>query len=162
MNKFLLFLLVALPIYLIISLYSLDKDYFISPVKYRSNIIIRNDNHGDGIFGADRSGSRLHRGIDLFAETGTPVFASRSGIVIAAEKNNGMGNYVKIKHNQGLVTLYGHLSRIYDSKDAFVRQGEIIGLVGKTGNANSPGIQPHVHFEVRKDNVPCDPLEYLE
>jgi murein DD-endopeptidase MepM/ murein hydrolase activator NlpD len=162
MKKFLLFLLIFLPIYLIINLYYLDKHYFISPIKYKCDIVIRNDNRGDGIFGADRSGSRFHQGIDLLAEVETPVFASRQGIVITAEKNHGMGNFVKIKHSQDIVTLYGHLSKIYVSKNQFVRQGEIIGCVGKTGNANYPDILPHLHFEVRKNGAYQDPLEYLE
>ena len=124
-------------------------------------MVIRNDIRGDGIFGADRSGNRLHQGVDLLAELGTPVYASRKGVVLAAEKNHGMGNYVKIKHGQGIVTLYGHLSRIYVYKNEAVRQSQVIGCVGKTGNANTPGILPHLHFEVRKDGIPSDPLEYL-
>ena len=162
MKKIFLFLLIFLPIYLFISLYFLDRAYFLSPIEYKRDIIIRSDNRGDGFFAAERNGNRVHQGIDLFAEIGTLVSASRWGIVIAAEKNHGMGNYVKIKHSQGIVTLYGHLSKIFVSKNEFVRQGQVIASVGKTGNANLRDIQPHLHFEIRKNGIPQDPLEYLE
>lgn len=162
MKKTLLFLLIILPIYLLISLYFLDKDYFLCPIKYQSDIIIRSDRWGDGFFGALRFGRRLHQGIDLFAAVGTPVYASRFGRVIAASQNRGMGKYVIIKHPNNIITIYGHLSKIYVAKHKFLRQGQIIGAVGKTGNANFRDIQPHLHFEIRKNGIPQDPLEYLE
>jgi murein DD-endopeptidase MepM/ murein hydrolase activator NlpD len=162
MKKILLFLLILLPIYLLVSLYFLDKDYFLCPIEYKRDVLIRSDSRGDGFFAAERSGRRLHNGIDLFAEIGTPVMASRSGIVIAAKHTRGMGNYVIIRHPGNIITIYGHLLRIYISQNNFVRQGEVIGAVGKTGNANYRDILPHLHFEVRKDGIPEDPLEYLE
>jgi len=162
MKKIFLFLLIFLPIYLFISLYFLDKAYFLSPVEYKRDIIIRSDNRGDGFFAADRSGNRIHEGIDLFAKIGTPVLASRGGMVMAAGENNGMGKYVIIKHSDNITTRSGHLSRIYVHKNEFVCQGQVIGAVGKTGNANLRDIQPHLHFEIRKNGIPQDPLEYLE
>lgn len=162
MKKIILVLvLIVLPAYIIISLYFLDKKYFLCPIEYQKDILIRSDNRGDGFFGADRSGKRLHEGIDLFAKVGTPVLASRSGRVSSAKKNRGMGNYVVIRHRGKIATLYGHLSKILVKKNQFVRQGEVIGLVGKTGNANFRDIQPHLHFEVRKNSIPQDPWEYL-
>jgi len=162
MKKILLFLLILLPIYLLIGLYFLDKDYFLCPIGYKRDILIRSDSRGDGFFAAERNGNRLHNGIDLFAEIGTPVMASRSGIVVAAKQSRGMGNYVIIRHPGNIITIYGHLLRIYISQNNFVRQGEVIGAVGKTGNANYRDILPHLHFEVRKGGIPEDPLEYLE
>jgi murein DD-endopeptidase MepM/ murein hydrolase activator NlpD len=162
MKKIFLFLLIVLPVYLLASLYFLDKDYFLSPIEYKVVILVRCDSRGNGFFGADRKGKRLHQGIDLFAEIGTPVLASRSGAVIVAKGSRGMGNYVIVRHPAGLITIYGHLSAIYVSKGQFVRQGEIIGAVGKTGNAQYRDIQPHLHFEVRKNGVPQDPLGYLQ
>lgn len=162
MKKILLFLLIVLPIYLLVSFYFLDKDYFLCPIEYKKDMIIRYDSRGDGFFAAKRRGNRVHEGIDLFAEIRTPVLASRLGKVIAAKQNRGMGNYVIILHPYNITTIYGHLSQIYVTKNQFVRQGEVIGAVGKTGNANYPDIQPHLHFEVRKAGVPQDPLEYLE
>ncbi len=161
MKKILIFLLIVLAVYIPHSLGCLDKNYFVCPVQYKRDIIVRSDGWGDGFFAANRNGRRLHQGVDLLAEVGTPVLAARSGNVISAKQNNGMGKYVIIKHSGNLNSIYGHLSKIYVTNGEFVRQGQIIGLVGKTGNANSRGIQPHLHFEIRKDGVPVDPLGYL-
>lgn len=157
----LLAFLVILPIYLFLSLYFLDKCYFFCPVEYKREIIIRSDDYGDGFFGAKRSGNRLHQGLDLFAEVGTPVLAARSGEVIAVSSNNGMGKYVIVRHPGGITTIYGHLSQIFAFKGQFVRQGQVIGAVGKTGNADNKNMRPHLHLEVRKNNIHQDPWEYL-
>ena len=151
-----------MPAYLSLSLYFLDKNYFLCPIEYKGDAVIRCDSRGEGFFAARRNGNRVHEGIDFFAEIGSPVLACRSGIIIAARKNRGMGNYIIIRHPGHMITVYGHLSMIYVYKNQFVRQGEVIATVGKTGNANSRAIQPHLHFEVRKDGQPRDPLEYLE
>jgi len=161
MKKILIFLLIALAAYIPHSLGCLDKNYFAYPVQYKRDIVIRSDGWGDGFFAANRNGRRLHQGVDLLAEVGTPVLAARSGNVISAKQNNGMGKYVIIKHSGNLNSIYGHLSKIYVTNGEFARQGQIIGLVGKTGNANNRGIQSHLHFEIRKDGVPTDPLGYL-
>ncbi len=142
--------------------YFLDKNYFLCPVEYGGNIVVRSDNRGSGFFGADRNGNRVHQGIDLFARVATPVLASRSGRVSSAARNHGMGNYVVIRHADNIATIYGHLSKIYVARGQFVRQGDVIGRVGKTGNANYRDIQPHLHFEVRRQGLAQDPLEYLE
>jgi murein DD-endopeptidase MepM/ murein hydrolase activator NlpD len=172
MKGLILFLFfITLPFYLIISLYFLDKVYFLCPVDYQADIIVRHDSRGEGSFGARRNGNRLHSGIDLFAEIGAPVRAARSGKVIAARGNRGstaaltrggMGNFIVLRHAHGITTVYCHLWKTYVSSHQSVRQGQIIGTVGKTGNANYRDIQPHLHFEVRKDGIPQDPLEYLE
>lgn len=162
MKKAFLFLLVILPLYFLISIYLLDKSYFICPINYSQDRIIRSDNRGNGIFGAERNGNRQHEGIDFLAKVGIPVLASRSGKVIAATQSRGMGKYVIIKHTGNLITIYGHLSQIYVRKGNYVRQGEVIGSAGKTGNANYRDIQPHLHFEIRRAGVPEDPLDYLE
>jgi murein DD-endopeptidase MepM/ murein hydrolase activator NlpD len=156
-----LFILAALPVYLLVSLYYIDKETFICPIKYKGNMVIRNDSRGSGYFGAERNGGRLHQGLDLFAPVGSDVMAVRSGRVIAAQQNRGMGKFVAIKHADGIRTIYGHLAQIYVRRFSFVRQGQVIGAVGKTGNANYRDIQPHLHFELKKDGVPQDPLEYL-
>ena len=162
MKKILLFLLLVMPIYLSLSLYFIDKNYFICPIEFKGDAVIRCDRRGEGFFAAKRNGNRVHEGIDFFAEIGTPVLACRSGRIVAARKNRGMGNFIIIRHPGNIISIYGHLSKIYVHKNAFVRQGEIIGVVGKTGNAKYPDIQPHLHFEVRKDGIPQDPLGYLE
>jgi murein DD-endopeptidase MepM/ murein hydrolase activator NlpD len=162
MKKILLFLLLVLPVLLFISLYFLDKSYFLCPIEYKGDIIIRNDSRGNGFFAAERNGRRVHEGIDLFAEINKPVMAARSGMVIAATKSRGMGNYIIVRHSGNIMTIYGHLSKVYVHRYEFVRQGEVIGSVGRTGNANYLDIQPHLHFEVRKGGIPQDPLEYLQ
>lgn len=162
MKKLFLFLLITLPLGLIAVFSFLDKNYFLCPIEYKRDILIRCDGRGNGFFAAERNGNRLHEGIDLYAPLGTPVLASRVGKVIAARHTRGMGNYVIIRHLGNITTVYGHLSKIYVRIGQFVRQGDVIGLVGKTGNANFRDIQPHLHFEVRKKGVPQDPLEYLQ
>ncbi|MDD2688797.1 MAG: M23 family metallopeptidase [Candidatus Omnitrophica bacterium] len=161
MKKILLILLILIPFYLFISLYFLDRDYFLCPIEYKRGIVIRNDSRGEGFFAANRNGKRIHQGVDLWAEVSTPVLASRSGIVVAAKQNRGMGNFVIIQHPYNIRTIYGHLSKIEVRQNEFVRQGQIIGRVGKTGNANFRDIQPHLHFEVRKDGSPEDPMIYF-
>ncbi len=168
MKKILLFLLILMPLYLAVSLYFLDKNYFLCPIEYKQDAVIRCDSRGEGFFAAKRNGNRTHEGVDFFAEIGSPVRTSRSGRVIVSRvitnkgKKTGSGNYIIIRHPGNIITIYGHLSKIYVHRNAFVRQGEIIGAVGKTGNANYPDIQPHLHFEVRKNGIPQNPLEYLE
>jgi murein DD-endopeptidase MepM/ murein hydrolase activator NlpD len=161
MKKMFLFLFILLSIYIFISLYFLDKVYFLCPIEYKGEMVIRSDARGDGFFSAKRNGYRVHEGIDLLAEVGTPVLAARSGRVVSATHNKGMGNYIIIRHPQNLITVYGHLSAISVRKNEFVRQGEVIGRVGKTGNANFRDIQPHLHFEARINSIPQDPLGYL-
>jgi murein DD-endopeptidase MepM/ murein hydrolase activator NlpD len=140
----------------------MDKDAFISPIAYNGDYLIRCDGRGNGYFAAGRSGNRMHQGIDLLADIGTPVLSARSGIVAAARRTRGMGNFIIIKHPGNIVTIYGHLSKIFVVDGQFVRQGQVIGSVGKTGNANYRDILAHLHFEVRKDGIPKDPLDYLE
>ena len=162
MRKILFILLSVLPLYLVFNFLFLDRVAFLSPIEYPGDIVVRCDSRGNGFFGAGRNGKRTHQGIDLYAATGKPVRASRSGRVVAAKRNPGMGNYVVIRHSDSMVTIYGHLLRLHVRKGQFVRQGQLIGEVGKTGNANYHAIMPHLHFEVRVSGKPQDPLQYLE
>ena len=161
MKKILLLSLFILPVFLVGALYYLDRAYFLCPIQYTRDVIIRNDSRGEGFFAAQRNGVRTHRGLDLFAQIGTPVLAARAGRVAVANQNNGMGKYVIIGHPDNMSTLYGHLSSIAVRNNEFVRQGQIIGRVGKTGNAGFRDIQPHLHFEVKVKGVAEDPLKYL-
>jgi murein DD-endopeptidase MepM/ murein hydrolase activator NlpD len=101
--------------------------------------------------------SEFHSGQDISAPRGTPVVATADGTVREAGWQNGYGNVVIIDHGNGLTTRYGHLSRIETSEGAHVRRGEIIGQVGSTGRSTGP----HLHYEVRIDEMPVSPRRYL-
>ena len=120
-------------------------------------LMIRQDAKGDGRFQAPRSGNRKHQGVDLTAELQDPVHAIRSGWVREARFHRGLGWFVELEHRGGLRSLYAHLSEIRVTSGMRVRQGDVIGTVGKTGNARHAWIIPHLHLEVHKDGVPVDP-----
>jgi murein DD-endopeptidase MepM/ murein hydrolase activator NlpD len=98
----------------------------------------------------------FHEGIDIGAACGTPIRAAASGTIIYAGWMDGYGNIVIIDHGGGLATAYGHQSAIYMSGGA-VSQGEVVGAVGSTGHSTGC----HLHFEVRVNGNPVDPLGYL-
>ena len=98
----------------------------------------------------------FHEGIDIGAPCGTPIHAAASGTVIYAGWMDGYGNFVIIDHGNGLATAYGHQSAIYVSGGS-VSQGQTIGAVGSTGHSTGC----HLHFEVRVNGNPVDPLGYL-
>ena len=117
------------------------------------------------VFEASYAGfPHFHTGIDLAVPLGTPVFAAADGVVMLArpmaDSNGtlvGYGNYVIIQHDAGLKTLYGHLLTIGVKEGDIVHRGQLVGLVGSTGNSTGP----HTHFEVRIENSPVDPMQML-
>jgi len=131
------------------------RDHFASPLP--TKLVLRNDDYGDGYFGAKRSGGRVHKGVDFLADVGTPVFAVKPGVVKYARYKKGNGNYVVINHSWGYKTYYCHLAQINVSEGQKVSELQVIGTVGKTGNANRSGMSAHLHFEIHKDGVPYDP-----
>lgn len=100
--------------------------------------------------------TRLHKGTDFAAPTGTPIYAAGSGTVQRASWNGGYGNYIKIKHTRGYETAYAHLSRYAAGLKAGqkVRQGDVIGYVGSTGASTGP----HLHYEVYVDGKPLNAM----
>jgi murein DD-endopeptidase MepM/ murein hydrolase activator NlpD len=99
---------------------------------------------------------RMHEGIDISAPTGTAVRAAASGSVIYAGSMGGYGTIIVIDHGNGLATAYAHLSSIWIGGGS-VSQGQGIGAVGCTGSCTGP----HLHFEVRVNGSPVDPMGYL-
>jgi murein DD-endopeptidase MepM/ murein hydrolase activator NlpD len=100
---------------------------------------------------------RLHAGIDIGAAEGTPIRAADSGRVVLAAYTGGYGNYTCISHSSSLSTCYGHQSRYATRAGASVSRGDVIGYVGNTGNSYGA----HLHFEVRVNGTPVDPMGYL-
>jgi murein DD-endopeptidase MepM/ murein hydrolase activator NlpD len=99
----------------------------------------------------------FHPGIDIGVPTGTPIHAAASGRVIYCGWMSGYGNLVMIDHGGGLATLYGHEERVAVSCGQDVSQGQVVGYSDCTGYC----FGPHVHFEVRVNGSPVDPLGYL-
>ena len=99
--------------------------------------------------------TRLHRGIDFAVPRGTPVYAAGDGTIEAAGLNKTLGWFVRIRHEGGYSTVYAHMKGLAKgvAKDATVKQGYVIGKSGSTGLSTGP----HLHYEVRRDNVPIDP-----
>ena len=129
---------------------------FMPPIDERP-LQIRQDAKGDGRYLSPRSGHRRHRGVDLSAPMGSPVRAMRSGTVVQVGRHRGLGWFIELEHPGRLTSLYAHLDTTSVEVGKRVKQGEAIGTIGKTGNARSRMIQPHLHFEVWKGGRPIDP-----
>jgi murein DD-endopeptidase MepM/ murein hydrolase activator NlpD len=109
-----------------------------------------------GAFGEQRPG-HIHAGVDIAAPGGTPIRAADSGRVVLMSFVGGYGNYTCVQHTASMSTCYGHQSRFGTSQGASVRQGQVIGFVGSTGHSTGN----HLHFEVRINGTPVNPLGYL-
>lgn len=112
-------------------------------------------------FGYRRSpfgwGMEYHEGMDISAPYGAPIRAAASGVVVEAGRTSGFGNTVKIDHGNGLITLYGHQSRVRVRAEQTVKKGQIIGYVGSSGLSTGA----HLHFGVYEDGTPVDPYSFL-
>lgn len=108
-----------------------------------------------GSIASIRSGP--HTGLDIGAPTGTPIKAAAAGTVTYAGWMSGYGNLIIITHSSSVQTYYGHCSKINVSNGQSVSQGELIGLVGSTGNSTGP----HLHLEVRVNGIAYNPQNYV-
>ncbi len=108
--------------------------------------------------GFGRRWGRAHEGIDMAAPTGTPVVAPGDGVVTFAGRQGAYGNLIKIEHELGVETRYGHLSRIRVRVGQRVSQGELIGDIGNTGRSTGP----HLHYEVRMNGRAVDPMSFIK
>jgi murein DD-endopeptidase MepM/ murein hydrolase activator NlpD len=98
-----------------------------------------------------------HQGVDIAAAPGQPVRASADGIVMRAGNLGGLGNAIFVAHGYGITTRYGHLSKIEVRPGQRVKRGDVIGRVGNTGRSTGY----HLHYEVRQDGEPVNPLAYI-
>lgn len=104
-----------------------------------------------------RKGKEPHDGIDLAAPAGTPVVTAAAGTTLYAGEQQGYGLIVIVEHADGLVTLYAHNRDVRVKTGQKVRPNQVVATVGDSGKTSGP----HLHFEVRRDGKPVDPLEYL-
>jgi murein DD-endopeptidase MepM/ murein hydrolase activator NlpD len=111
-------------------------------------------------FGNRRSYSgnfKFHAGLDIYAPSGSPVYAAETGQVIKAEYDGGYGYCILIYHGGNFATFYAHLSGFAISNGQYVQRGQVIGYVGTTGFTTGP----HLHFEVRIKGTPNNPINYF-
>ena len=102
-------------------------------------------------------GRRSHKGVDLAAPRGTPVYATADGIVGRANWFSSYGLFVRIEHGANLETRYAHMSKLAVAAGERVKKGDIIGYVGSTGRSTGP----HLHYEVRIDGTAVNPIPYM-
>ena len=108
-----------------------------------------------GVVSSIRSGA--HTGTDIAAPTGTPIKAVANGTVTFAERSGSYGNLIKITHENGVETWYGHCSKLYATVGQQVKAGDIVAAVGSTGNSTGP----HLHLEIRVNGTAINPQNYL-
>lgn len=99
-----------------------------------------------------------HHAVDIANKTGTPIYACDTGVIEVAGWGTGYGNQIVINHGGGTKSRYGHMSKFYVKKGQTVEKGEVIGLMGSTGNSTGP----HLHFEYIINGVKYNPLNYLK
>ena len=99
----------------------------------------------------------MHEGVDILADVGTPVYATGDGVVSYAGRRGRYGKVVEINHGFGYVTLYAHLSKVLVREGQKVKRGDKIALSGATGLVTAP----HLHYEVHKNGIPQNPINYF-
>lgn len=102
---------------------------------------------------------KMHNGIDMAAVTGTPIYATRAGVVtVTSFEEGGAGYYVKINHGDGFISIYMHMTHYIVKPGDFVQAGQKIGYVGSTGGSTGP----HLHFGIAKNGTYVNPLKYID
>lgn len=131
---------------------SVRRSFLLKPLEFRRI----SSRYSSGRFHPILQRWRAHRGVDYAADAGTPIMATSDGVVIQRGRNGGLGNAIEIRHPNGFVTRYGHMSRFASgiSVGSRVAQGDIIGYVGSTGLATGP----HLHYEMLRHGNHVDPL----
>ncbi len=104
-----------------------------------------------------KEAKEFHSGLDISSRKGTPVLATADGFVVFAGYNGDLGKQVVIDHGFGIVTTYGHLSEFKVKVGQKVKRGAVIAKVGNTGRSTGP----HLHYEVRLNNIPINPKKYI-
>lgn len=101
---------------------------------------------------------KMHTGVDISGQKGKPIYATGDGVIIRADASSGgYGNCIRINHGYSYQTVYAHLDKILVVPGQVVKRGQLIGLLGNTGRSTSP----HLHYEVRINNKPVNPLNYF-
>lgn len=100
----------------------------------------------------------IHKGIDIALAEGSSIYAIFDGVVITAEYDQWNGNYIKILHDNNIMSVYCHCKELYVKEGENIRGGEIIASVGSTGQSTGP----HIHFEIRIDDISFNPVFALE
>ncbi|CAH0439662.1 M23 family metallopeptidase [Ralstonia pseudosolanacearum] len=117
------------------------------------------DSSGFGVRIDPFTGRRTqHDGVDFVGPVGTPIVAAAGGVVVASEYHHEYGNMIDIDHGNGLKTRYAHASKVFVKVGDIVKAGQRIALIGRTGRATGP----HLHFEVHVNDIPQNPVAFLE
>lgn len=134
----------------------LERMFLAAPLRYRRISSRFNPNRMHPVLNRPRP----HNGVDFAAPTGTPIWASAAGTVTYAGMRGSYGNVVVLRHTQGLETWHAHMHRIERGirPGVRVRQGQVIGYVGTTGMSTGP----HLHYELRRNGTPIDPLAHQD
>lgn len=101
--------------------------------------------------------NKFHEGLDIAAQTGTPIMAPADGVVVKAGFSTGYGNMVELSHGYGIKTLFAHNSRLSVKAGQRIKRGDVICYVGDSGSSTGP----HLHYEVRLNNLPVNPIKYM-
>lgn len=100
--------------------------------------------------------NKFHKGMDFTASKGTPIYASGDGVIFRAQRSKTFGRVVYIDHGYGYKTIYAHMSKMAVKRGQSIRRGDLIGYVGNTGLS----VAPHLHYEVHKNDVALNPINF--